>query len=166
MILRWELRETDPSSFLPLSPWFRTPGRQASPRPWRPAPCTTKNWSELWHVYNINSHHARRYTSTLTVHFSPPYPCRRAMSTRRPSRPSYIPSPAPRHTILRCGQPPLPLTATSARGCCGVLLARACAVPSVESNATRSAKISSTLTVCKVSNQKGLPPFEPLKRVD
>ncbi|TKS74465.1 Protein unc-13 -like protein A [Collichthys lucidus] len=68
----------------------------------------------------------------------------RVTSTRRPSRPSYIPSPAPPHTILRCGQPPRPLTATSARDCCGVLHARACAVPSVESSATRSAKIYST----------------------
>lgn len=77
-------------------------------------------------------------------------PCRRAMFIRRPYRPSYIQSPAPPRTTLRCGQPPRPLTVTSVRGCCGVLLARACAVLSVESNATRSAKICSMQTVCKV----------------
>ena len=72
------------------------------------------------------------------------------MSIRRPFRPSYIPSPAPPHITLRCGPPPLRLTATSARGCCGVSLGRACAARSVESNVTKSAKIYSTLTVCKV----------------
>lgn len=151
-ILRWELWETDCSSLLTLSPWSRTPGRLASPQPWRPARCIMKNWSVI--KYSINSYCDKNTLLILTLHFSLSIyllrPCRRVTSTRRPSRPSYIPSPAPPHTILRCGQPPRPLTATSARDCCGVLHARACAVPSVESSATRSAKIYSTLIVCKV----------------
>lgn len=100
--------------------------------------------------YQSFSLHAQRLFILLTMLFLLYIFCRRVMSIRRHFRPSYIPSPAPPHTILRCGQPPPPLTATSVRGCCGALLARACAVPSVGSNATRSAKIYSMLIVCKV----------------
>lgn len=99
--------------------------------------------------YDINSCFALKRTTT---HSSPLLcPCRSLMSTRRPYRHSYTLSHAQPHTISRCGQPQRPLTAMSVRDFCGVLLARACAVLSVVSNATRSAKIYSMLTVCRVS---------------
>lgn len=72
------------------------------------------------------------------------------MSTRRHSRHSYTPFHAPPHIILRCGQPRRPLTVTSVKDFCGVLLARACAVLSVGSNVMRSAKIYSTPIVFRV----------------
>lgn len=92
------------------------------------------------------------YLKLTTTHSSPLLsPCRSLTSTRRPSRHSYTLSHAQPHTISRCGQPQHPLTVMSVRAFCGGLLARACAVLSVVSNATRSAKIYSMPTVCRVS---------------
>ena len=66
------------------------------------------------------------------------------------------PSPAPRPTTSRCGRPPRPPTATSARGCCGASPARACAAPSAGSNVTRSARTCSTPTACRESQNRSL----------
>lgn len=99
--------------------------------------------------YDIVSCFASKITTT---HSSPLlYPCRSLTCTRRPSRHSYTLFHAQPHTISRCGQPQRPLTAMSVRDFCGVLLVRACAVLSVVSNAMRSAKIYSMLTVFRVS---------------
>lgn len=76
---------------------------------------------------------------------------RKATYTRKPCRLSSTPSPAPRHTILRCGPPPHPLTATSARVCCGASLDRECAVRSAGSKCTRNAKSFWTPTAYRVS---------------
>lgn len=51
---------------------------------------------------------------------------------------------------LRFGRPQPPPTAMSARGCCGGLLVRACAVQNVESNATRNARTCWMQIVYKV----------------
>ncbi len=69
------------------------------------------------------------------------WPCRRVTSIRRPCRLWFTPFPVLHHTTLRCGRPPPPPTATSARGFCGASLDRACAAPSVASSVTRSVKI-------------------------
>lgn len=99
--------------------------------------------------YDIVSCFALKITTT---HSSPLLcPCRSLTCTKRPSRHSYTLFHAQPRTISRCGQPQRLLTAMSVRDFCGVLLARACAVLSVVSNAMRSAKIYSMLTVFRVS---------------
>lgn len=76
---------------------------------------------------------------------------RSVTSIRRHCRLWSIPFLAPRLITSRCGQPLHQHTAMSVRGCCGASPGRACDVPSVVWNATRSAKTSLMPTVCKVS---------------
>lgn len=78
--------------------------------------------------------------------------CRRVTSIKRPCRPWSTQSLPPRRTTSRCGRPPRPHTATNARVYSGASPGKACAAPSVVSNATRSARIFWMLTVCRVSS--------------
>lgn len=82
--------------------------------------------------------------------------CRRAMFIKRPCRLWSTPSPPLPLTILRCGQPPPPPTVMNVRGCCGASPAKACAALSVASNATKSVRICSMQTVCRVRKHKNI----------
>lgn len=62
------------------------------------------------------------------------------------------PSPPLLRTILRCGRPPPPPTATNVKVCCGVSLDKACAALSAVSNVTTNARICWMPTVCRVSS--------------
>jgi len=66
---------------------------------------------------------------------------RSSTSTGSLYRHSFTRSRVQRHTTSSSGPPRRPLTASSARDCCGVLRGRDCDVPSVESRRMRSAKI-------------------------
>ena len=81
--------------------------------------------------------------------------CRRCTCTRRRCRPSSTRSQARRPTTSTCGRPPRRPTVSSARGCCGAWRDRGYGVRSAASSATRSARTSSTPTVCRVSIQVG-----------
>lgn len=77
--------------------------------------------------------------------------CRKVMCTRRPCRLSSTQYLALHHITLRCGRQPHLHTVTSVKDCYGELLAKACVVLSVGSNAMRSAKNYWMLTVYSVS---------------
>lgn len=77
---------------------------------------------------------------------------RNYMSLRRLSRPWSTQFHLQHPITLRFGLLLRPHTAMSARGCCGVLPAKACAVLNVVSNATRSARTSSMQIAYKVRN--------------
>src|SRR5699024_84846 len=70
--------------------------------------------------------------------------------TRKHYKRLFTRSRAQRRTISSHGRPPVQRTATNAKGCCGALLDKVFGAPSAASSATKSAKICSTPTACKV----------------
>lgn len=128
----------------------RTLARLESPRLWPPALSTTRSWYAHSHIPSLWSVRSGITLFLPFLLYSHICSCRRVMCIRRPSRLWYIQFPALLPITLRCGQPLHQPTATSVRGCCGVLPDRVCAVLSVESNAMRSARTCSMLTVYRV----------------